>query len=84
VTPPSAVDERVASPLPATDSRMATLPCGDEAGAGGALGDVGTSASPWVIDMDPISASPGRVDEGLVKDQAQIDQTPSGPGTSGI
>jgi hypothetical protein len=84
VTPPSVVDERVASPPPATDSRMATLPCGDEAGAGGALGDVGTSAFPWVIDMDPINASPGGVDEGLVKDQAQIDQTPSGPGTSGI
>jgi hypothetical protein len=41
------------------------------------------SASPRIIDVDPISARPSGVDEGLVRDQAQIDQAPQGPGTSG-
>jgi hypothetical protein len=76
-TPPPAADERLATLPLATDSRMATLLCGDEAGAGGALGDVGTSASPLIIDVDPISARPGGVDEDLVRVQA-----PQGPGTS--
>jgi hypothetical protein len=82
-TLPPAADERVVTPPLATDSRTATPPCGDEVGAGGALGDVGTSASPQIIDVDPISARPSGVDAGLVRDQAQIDQAPQGPGTSG-
>ena len=82
-TPPPAADERGATPPPATDSRTATPPPADDAGAGGAVGDVGTSASPWVIDVDPISARPGGMEEDLVKDQAQIDQALKGPGTSG-
>jgi hypothetical protein len=81
-TPPPAADERVATLPPATDSRTMTPPRGDEAGGGGALADVGMSASPWIIDVDPISARPGGVNEDLVRDQAQIDQAPQGPGTS--
>jgi hypothetical protein len=54
-TPPLAADERVETPLPSTNSRKTTPPHTGEAGAGGALGDVGTSASPWVIDVEPIT-----------------------------
>jgi hypothetical protein len=32
------------------------------------------SASPKVIDMDPISARPSGMEEDLIRDQAQIDQ----------
>jgi hypothetical protein len=32
------------------------------------------SASPKVIDMDPISARPSGKEEDLIRDQAQIDQ----------
>jgi hypothetical protein len=52
-------------------------------GAGGVVGDVGTPASPRIIDVDPISSRPAGADDGLVKDQPQIDQAPRGPGTSG-
>jgi hypothetical protein len=45
--------------------------------------DIGMSASPWIIDVDPISARPSGEDEDLVKEQAQIDQVPQGLGTSG-
>jgi hypothetical protein len=60
-----------------------TPPRADKTGAEGALWDVGTSAYLWVIDVDPISARPGGMEEDLVKDQAQIDQAPKGPGMSG-
>jgi hypothetical protein len=50
---------------------------------GGAVGDIGTPASPRIIDVDPINARPGGVDNNLVKEQAQIDQAPGGPGTFG-
>jgi hypothetical protein len=83
VTLPPAANGRVATPPLATNSRTMTPPRGDEAGAGGALGDIGKSASPRVIDVGPISARPGGVDEDLVKDQAHIDQAPRGPGKSG-
>jgi hypothetical protein len=33
--------------------------------------------------VDPISSIPAGVDDDLVKDLAQIDQAPRGPGTSG-
>jgi hypothetical protein len=81
-TPPPAADERGATPPPTTDSRTVTLPRADEAGAGGALGDVRTSASPQVIDVDPINVRPGGMEEDLVKDQAEIDQAPKGLRTS--
>jgi hypothetical protein len=70
------------TPPPVTDSRTATPPHADDVGVGGAVGDVGASASPRVINIDLISARPGGMDEDLVKDQAQIDQAPRGPGTS--
>jgi hypothetical protein len=83
-TPPlPAVDERGATPPTGTDSRTVTPACPDDMGAGGALRDVGTSDSPRVIDVNPISTRPGGMEEDLVKDQAQIDQAPKGPGTSG-
>jgi hypothetical protein len=50
---------------------------------GGAVGDVGTPASPRIIDVDPISSRPAGADDDRVKDQAQIDQAPGGPGMSG-
>jgi hypothetical protein len=54
-----------------------------DAGVGSAIGDVGTPTSPHIIDVDPIISRPAGADKGLVKDQAQIDQAPRGPGTSG-
>jgi hypothetical protein len=82
-TPPPTANGRVATLLPATDSRTATPLRGNEAEARGTLGDVRTSASPRVIDVDPIRARPGGMEEDLVRDQAQIDQVPRGPGASG-
>jgi hypothetical protein len=63
-----AADERVATPLPATDSRTATPLRGDEVEKEVLYGDIGTSASPQIIDVHPISARPGGVDEDLVRD----------------
>jgi hypothetical protein len=40
-------------------------------------------ASPRIIDVDPISSRPAGADDDRVKDQAQIDQAPGGPGMSG-
>jgi hypothetical protein len=82
-TTQSLVDDARTSTLPpATDLRAATLSHDDEAGAGCALGDVGTSASPRVIDVDLISARPSGMEEDLIRDQAQIEQAPHGLGTS--
>jgi hypothetical protein len=69
-TSPPAADERVATLPPAIDSRTASPPRADDAGAGGAVGDVGASTSPRVIDVDPINARPGGMDEDLIRDQA--------------
>jgi hypothetical protein len=41
------------------------------------------SASPRIIDVDPISARPAGADDDLVKDQPQIGQALGGPGTFG-
>jgi hypothetical protein len=76
-----AVEKRATSP-PVADSRVASPPRAGDAGVGGAIGDVGTSASPRIIDVDPISSRPARADDDLVKDHAQIDLVPRGPGTS--
>jgi hypothetical protein len=62
---------------------MASPPHAGDAGAEGAVGDVRTSASPGIIDVDPISSRPTGADDNMVKDQPQIDQAPRGPGTSG-
>jgi hypothetical protein len=61
------VKEGVTPPLVA-DSRTVTPPFAEETTVGGALGDVGTSSSPRVIDVDPISARPGGMEEDLVRD----------------
>jgi hypothetical protein len=66
--PPSVGGERRATLPPAADSRMATLPRANETGAVGALRDVGMSASPRVIDVDPISVWPVGMEEDLDKD----------------
>jgi hypothetical protein len=44
-------DVRTATPPPATDEREATPLPANETGAGGAVGDIGASASPRVIDV---------------------------------
>jgi hypothetical protein len=80
--PPRAAEKKATSPLVA-DSRMASPPCAVDAGAGGAVGDIGTPASPGITDVDPISSRPAGTDDDLVKDQPQIDQAPRGLGTSG-
>jgi hypothetical protein len=65
--PPTAGERRMTPPPPA-DSRTASPPRADDAGAGAAVGDVETSASPRIIDVDPISARPGGVDDDLLED----------------
>jgi hypothetical protein len=77
-TPPLAAGEKRTTPPSMADLRTASPPRADDAGAGGVVGDVGTQASLRIIDVDPISARPGGVDDDLVKDQAQIDQAPGG------
>jgi hypothetical protein len=82
-TPPPAVSEkRTTLPLVA-DLRTVSPSSADDVGAGGAVGDVRMPASPRIIDVDPINARPGGVDDDLIKDQAQIDQAPGGLETSG-
>jgi hypothetical protein len=83
-TPPPAVGERRTTPLPPADSRTRSPPRAGDVGAGGVVGDVGTPASPRIIDVDPISSRPTRANNDMVKDQAQIGQAPGGPGTSGV
>jgi hypothetical protein len=68
--PRGAVESRVTSP-PVVDSRVETPPRVFEAG-GASAGDVGTTTSPTIIDVDPISAIPGGAED-LVRDQPQID-----------
>jgi hypothetical protein len=80
--PPGAGEERT-TPSLAVDSRMASPSHAGNEGLGGMVGDVGTPASPRIIDVDPISARLAGADNDLVKDQAQIDQAPRGLGTSG-
>jgi hypothetical protein len=58
------------TPPQAADSRTVTRPPTADAGAQGAVGDVRTSASPRVIDVDPLSVMPGGMEEDLVKDWA--------------
>jgi hypothetical protein len=80
--PPGAAEKRTTSP-PVVDLRVASPPHASDAGAGGAIGDVRMSGSLKIIDVDPISSRPVGADDDLVKDQAQSDQVPGGPGTSG-
>jgi hypothetical protein len=67
----------------AADTRMVTLLPAADAGAQGFVCGVGASTSPRVIDVDPINAIPGGMDQDLVGDLAQIKQALKDPGTSG-
>jgi hypothetical protein len=80
-TPPRGVVESRAVSPPVADSRVETPPRAVEA-EGVSTGDVGATASPSIIDIDPISACPARAED-LVRDRPQIDQASVGPGTSG-
>jgi hypothetical protein len=51
---------------------MATAPLASDVGAQGSVGDVEV-ASPPVIDVDPIRAMPGGMDEDLAGDDAMGD-----------
>jgi hypothetical protein len=62
-------------------ARVDTPPRAADAG-GVSAGDVGATASPAVIDVDPISVVPGGADD-LVRDQPQIDLALGRPETSG-
>jgi hypothetical protein len=79
--PRGAVKSRATSP-PVADSRVETPPCVVNAGGVTSAGDMGATTSPTIIDVNPISAVPGGVED-LVRDQPQIDLAPGGPGTSG-
>jgi hypothetical protein len=80
-TPPrGAAEGRVTSPTVA-DARVGTPPHVADAG-GVSARVIGATASPVVIDVDPISVVPGWADN-LVRDQPQIDLAPGGPETSG-
>jgi hypothetical protein len=80
-TPPRGAAEGRATSPPMADARVDTPPRTADAG-GVSAGDVGVTASPAVIDVDPISAMPGRADD-LVRDHPQIDLAPGGSETSG-
>jgi hypothetical protein len=81
-TPPrGAVESRATSP-PVAAARLETPPRTADAG-GASAGDIGAMTSPTIIDVDPISAVPGGVED-LVRDQPQIDLAPGGPETSGM
>jgi hypothetical protein len=82
-TPPTGATENRATSPPVVGLRVASPPRADDAGAGGAVGDVGTPASPRIIDVNPISSRPGGAEDDLIKDQAWIDQAPRALGTSG-
>jgi hypothetical protein len=70
----------VTSP-PVADARVGTPPRVAEV-VGTSAGDVGATASPTIIDVDPIRPVPVG-GEDLVGDQPQINLVPGGPETSG-
>jgi hypothetical protein len=80
-TPTRGIVEGVMTSPPVTDTR-AGFPLRTTEGVGTSAGEVGETASPTIIDVDPIKAVPGGA-EGVVGDQPQIDLAPGGPGTSG-
>jgi hypothetical protein len=80
-TPPRGAAEGRATAPPMADTRVDTPPRTADAG-GVSAGDVRVTASPTIIDIDPINVVPGRADD-LVGDHPQIDLAPGGPETSG-
>jgi hypothetical protein len=80
-TPPRGTAEGVVTSPPVADTRADSPPRTAE-GVGTSAGNVGTTTSPTIVDVDPIRSVPGG-DEGLVGDQPQIDLAAGGPETSG-
>jgi hypothetical protein len=80
-TPPRGTVEGVVTSPPVADTRVGSPPRTTE-GVKTSAGDVGSTTSPTIIDVDPIRSVPGG-GEDLVGDQPQIDLAPGGPETSG-
>jgi hypothetical protein len=80
-TPPRGAVENVVTSPPVADARVGTPPRVAKV-VGTSAGDVGATASPTIIDADPIRTVPDG-GEDLVGDQPQIDLAPRGPETSG-
>jgi hypothetical protein len=80
ITPPRGAVENVVTSPPMADTRVDTPPRAAEA-VGASTGDVGTTTSTTIIDVDPIRAVPGGAED-LVRDQPQIDLALRGPETS--
>jgi hypothetical protein len=80
-TPPRGVVENVVTSPPVADARVGTPPRVAEV-VGTSAGDVRATASPTIIDADPIRVVPGG-SEDQVGDRPQIDLAPGGPETSG-
>jgi hypothetical protein len=80
-TPPRGAVENVVTSTPVDDARVGTPPRVAEV-VGTSAGDVGATASPTIIDIDPIRTVLGE-GEDLVGDQPQIDLAPGGLETSG-
>jgi hypothetical protein len=81
-TPPRGAAKSSTTSPPVADTGVARPLRTVEVGEGTSVGDVGATISPWIIDVDPISARPAGV-ENLIRDQPQIDEAPRGPETSG-
>jgi hypothetical protein len=80
-TPPRGAVENVVTSPPVADARLNTPPRAPEA-IGALAGDIGATASPVIIDVDPIRAVPDGAED-LVRNQPQIDLALGGPETSG-
>jgi hypothetical protein len=79
--PPRGTAEGVVTSPPVADTRVDSPPHAAE-GVETLAGDVGTTTSPTIIDVDPIRTVPGGAED-LVGDQPQIDLAPGSPETSG-
>jgi hypothetical protein len=63
-----AAGERRTTPPPVANPGTGSPPHAGDVGAGGAVGDIGTSTYKRIIDVDPISTRPAGADDNLVKD----------------
>jgi hypothetical protein len=80
-TPPRGIVEGVVTSPPVANTRAGSPPHTTE-GIGTLAGDIGTTTSTTIIDVDPIRTVPGGAED-VVGDQPQIDLAPGGPETSG-
>jgi hypothetical protein len=71
--PPEATEKRTTLP-PMVDSRVASPPRAGDVGAESIVGDVGTPASPRIIDVDPISSRPAGADDDLSRTRLRLDR----------